>query len=132
MLKQISLQNELRFQQGDALKENDALSVRGAESLGIDKSEISLSLNRSLDSGLALKYLQPGRPVASSRALCDFMLSGLKYVFSVHPGPLLCGLPTSFYAPVLQGRLIYQIEYQYVWPHAEGNVKGQAIEPLVK
>ncbi|HCK17618.1 MAG TPA: hypothetical protein DHW36_03805 [Thalassospira sp.] len=133
LLKLVSLQNELRFRQGDALKEYDALSVRGlADSLGISKSEISLSLNRSLYSGLALKDRQSGRPIASRRALCDFMLSGLKYVFPVHPGPLIRGLPTSFHAPALQGQLLYQMEYPYVWPHAEGKVKGQAIEPLFK
>lgn len=133
MLKLVSLENELRYRQGDALKEDDALSVRGlAESLGISKSEISLSLNRSLYSGLALKDLQSSRPVASRRALCDFMLSGLKYVFPVHPGPLIRGLPTSFHAPVLQGRLIYHMDYPYVWPLAEGTVKGQAIKPLFK
>ena len=103
-----------------------------ADLLGISKSEISLSLNRSLYSGLALKDLQSGRPVANRRALCDFILSGLKYVFPVRPGSLIRGLPTSFHAPVLQGRLLYQMEYPYVWPYAEGKIKGQAIEPLFK
>lgn len=79
-----------------------------------------------------MKDLQSGRPVSSRRALCNFILSGLKYVFPVHPGPLIGGLPTSFHAPVQQGRLFYQMEYPYVWPHAEGKVKGQAIEPLFK
>lgn len=133
LLKLISVQNEGHLHDRAGSSDDDLVSVRGlANSLEISKSEISLSLNRSLYSGLALKDRQSGRPVANRRALCDFMLSGLKYVFPVHPGPLVRGLPTSFHAPMLQGQLLSQMEYPFVWPHAKGDVKGQAIEPLFK
>ncbi|KZB67192.1 hypothetical protein [Thalassospira sp. MCCC 1A02491] len=133
LLKLISLHNEGQRHERGGSNDDDVVSIRGlANSLEISKSEISLSLNRSLYSGLAQKDLQSGRPAANRRALCDFMFSGLKYVFPVHPGPLVRGLPTSFHAPMLQGRLLSQMEYPFVWPHAKGEVKGQAIEPLFK
>src|SRR6187402_2673817 len=73
----------------------DAFSVRGLErSLGISKSEISASLKRSVDSGLAVAdglgpWIKPNR-----RHLCDFIAKGLKFVFPAKPGARVRGLPT--------------------------------------
>ena len=42
------------------------------------------------------------------------------------------GVPTSFSAPVLDGRLMGMGEYSHVWPYAEGHMTGQSIKPLFK
>jgi hypothetical protein len=53
---------------------------------------------------------------------------GLKYVYPQKPGALVRGIATSHSAEPLNK--IIQSEDNYVWPFAQGNLRGQAIEPL--
>lgn len=130
MLKLIALD-----QRGAANGEKaDALySVRGlAGALGVSKSEISNSINRLYEAGLALKVGRKGRPKAIVSAAQEFIVSGLKYVFPVKPGPQARGVPTAFAAPVLENRVMSAGEGKFVWPDAEAKDSGQSIEPLFK
>ncbi|MFN3378782.1 MAG: hypothetical protein ACK41O_04955 [Runella zeae] len=96
-----------------------------ATSLQISEAEVSESLRRSSYAGLILdlKHKQ-----ISKKALLDFILYGLKYVFPARPGSLVRGIPTAQSAPVLN-KLIVSDEH-FVWEYAEGKVRGQLIEPL--
>lgn len=59
-----------------------------------------------------------------ARALLDFLQYGIKYVFPQQPGALVRGMPTQPLCNLIQSN------EPYVWPDADGAVRGQAIEPL--
>lgn len=108
-------------------------SVRAlAEETGISKSQVSLALQRCLEVGLIRKDRRTGLPRANTRALFNFIVHGVRYVFPAKPGEITRGIATTFAAPVLEGQLYSSGELLMVWPDARGNSKGQAIEPLFK
>jgi len=112
---------------------DDAYSVRALEeSTGISKSEVSGSLRRCIDVGLAKAERGSGIPRANTRALHEFITHGLKLVFPARPGPLVRGIPTAHAAPVLAGRLMSAGEHAHVWEDASGTIQGQRVEPLYK
>lgn len=97
-----------------------------AHALHISAAEVSESLRRCLYSrllrdGARLRQVQP-------RALLEFLLYGLPYVFPVQPGAQARGMATGPSAPPLV--TTFGVEPAYVWPGAEGEVWGAAIEPL--
>lgn len=111
----------------------DPYSVRGLETaLGISKTEVSASIKRSLNSGIAVKDRKTGRPKANRRQVLEFIVHGLKYVFPAKPGAMQRGLPTAFAAPVLRESLHSAGSLISVWPYARGREMGQSIEPLFK
>lgn len=63
-------------------------------------------------------------------ALLEFLENGLKYVYPVQPGAVGRGMPTAHSAFPLSKRIVSDPDDQYVWPWAEGKVRGQAIAPL--
>lgn len=71
------------------------------EQTGISKSQIALSLNRCIEIGLAKMDRRHGVPRASKRALCEFIVYSLRYVFPARHGELTRGIATSFAAPAL-------------------------------
>jgi hypothetical protein len=95
-----------------------------AAELAISASEVSESINRSVQAGLLSKDKK--RLMRSS--LLEFLQYGLSYVFPQQPGALVRGVPTAHSAPPLV-EFIRSNEL-YVWPSAKGNTRGQAIEPL--
>jgi hypothetical protein len=108
-------------------------SVRGlGTALGISKTEVSASLNRSLVSGLAITDRSHRKVQPNRRDLCEFIAKGLKYVFPAKLGPPERGVPTRFSAPMLAGELISAGEEVFVWPYAEGRQRGLSVEPLFK
>lgn len=57
-------------------------SVRSLESaLGISKTEVNSSINRSVSSGLAVKDRESGQAKPNRRNLYNFVVYGLKFVF---------------------------------------------------
>ena|ERR1051326_608776 len=94
--------------------------------LGISASEITESLNRSFEAGL----INENKRVLMKRALLDFLKFGLRYVYPQHPGAIVRGMPTAHSAPPLSHEI--QSNEAYVWPYADGKVRGQKIEPLHK
>ena len=99
---------------------------------GISKSQINLALNRCLDIGLAKKDRRSGLPRAHTKALYNFIVHGIKYVFPVKPSKITRGIATAFAAPVLKDKLMSAGELVLIWPDAKGSIKGQAVEPLFK
>lgn len=95
-----------------------------SQELEISASEVSESLNRSAIAGL----LMQNKKQLMRQALIDFLQYGLRYVYPQQPGALVRGIPTAHAAPPLHTEIIS--DAPYVWPHHEGQVRGQAIEPL--
>jgi hypothetical protein len=111
----------------------DRYSVRNLEAMtGISKSEISASLKRSFTVGMALLDRKTTFPRANNRALKEFIVHGIKYVFPAEPGEMMRGIPTSFAAPVMAGKLMSAGDVINVWPDSTGKEKGQSIQPLFK
>lgn len=100
-----------------------------ASSLGISAAEIFHSLNRSHYAGLLLSTTP--RSVAR-QGLLDFLFFGLKYVFPTHPGPVMRGMPTAHSAAPLNATIRTSDHDHYVWPDADGKMRGQSIEPLFR
>jgi hypothetical protein len=95
-----------------------------SQELGISASEISESINRSVIAHL----IAPDKKRLMKLALLDFLEHGLSYVYPQSPGALIRGIRTAHSATPLN-ELISSQEH-YVWPYAEGDTRGQAIEPL--
>ncbi len=92
--------------------------------LGISFSEISESLHRSAEAGL----LAMDKKRLQKSALMEFLIYGLKYVYPQHPGAMVRGIATAHSAKPLS-KVIVSSE-PYVWPWAEGKIRGQMIQPL--
>lgn len=92
--------------------------------LGISASEVSESINRSLIAGL----ISADKKRLMKHAVLDFLEYGLRYVYPQRPGAMVRGLETAHSAPPLANQI--HSDEAYVWPYANGEVRGQAIEPL--
>lgn len=106
-------------------------SVRNLEhETGISKSQVSASLKRCFDVGLAKRDRKSGLPRANTKALFEFLVFGVRYVFPAKAGELTRGIGTSFAAPVLEDKLMSGGDLVPVWPDAKGNRKGLSVTPL--
>lgn len=96
-----------------------------ALALGISPAEVSESLHRSIYSGL----IDDGKTKnIHIQSLIEFLKYGIKYVFPVHPGALVRGIPTAHAAPPLNQVIVS--DEAFVWASPQGTVRGQAVEPL--
>lgn len=108
-------------------------SMRALENTtGISKSEVSGALKRCFDVGLAKPERKTNIPRANTKALYEFIVYGLKYVFPARPGAIVRGIPTAHAAPVLAGKLLSAGDFICVWEDAHGKQQGQAVAPLFK
>ena len=92
--------------------------------LGISASEVSESLNRSAIAGL----ISQDKRKLMKLNLLDFLQYGLRYVYPQRPGAKVRGIATAHSAPPLNNEIMSNDPY--VWPYYEGNIRGEAIEPL--
>ncbi|OLS59538.1 hypothetical protein PSEMO_55050 [Pseudomonas putida] len=99
---------------------------------GISKTQISVSMTHCMQIGLAKADRKLGIPRANTKALLEFILYGLKYVFPARAGELTRGIATGFAAPVLEKSLISAGEFVPVWSYARGNTMGMKVEPLFR
>jgi predicted transcriptional regulator len=95
-----------------------------AAELMISSSEVSESINRSVQAGL----ISADKKTLMKAALLEFLNHGLKYVYPQHPGAMVRGIATAHSAQPL--KKIIQSKENYVWSWPEGNVRGQSIQPL--
>lgn len=71
-----------------------------------------------------------GNPVRPhDRFLAEFVIHGARFVFVPDRMPLAVGVPTSHSAPAFAG-VFAPGSTDFVWPHPNGQVRGQGIEPL--
>lgn len=95
-----------------------------AKELMISNSEISESINRSVQAGL----ISADKKTLMKGAILEFLKHGLRYVYPQHPGAIVRGIATAHSAQPL--KKIIQSEENYVWSWPEGNIRGQRVEPL--
>jgi hypothetical protein len=97
-----------------------------ARLVALSASEVTESLERSKRAGL----IDEGKRKVRRKALLEFIEHGLRYVFPAEPGALVRGVPTAHSAAPLSDIIKAATNDAYVWPHANGTVRGQAITPL--
>lgn len=127
--------DDSKFMSFDKEVPAEAFSARGLEAaLGVSKTEINASIKRSMAIGMAVTDKKTNRPKVNWRALLEFSIYGIKYVFPAKPAEIQRGIPTAFSAPILKdkNKLLSASEIILVWPDAYGKAMGQRIEPLYK
>lgn len=125
-----AIHSELRQSNGDP---EGQFSVRAlAASTGVSKSQVSLSLQRCYEVGLALESRGDWPLQVNKRGLLEFLVYGVRYVFPAKLGAITRGIATGAAAPVFAGKLFTAGETVPVWSYALGNTKGQSVEPLTK
>ncbi|MFN0157506.1 MAG: hypothetical protein ACKVRP_05455 [Bacteroidota bacterium] len=98
-----------------------------ASTLHMSQSEISESLNRCM----IARLIDESKRIVYRKALLEFLMHGVKYVFPAQPGALVRGMPTAHSALPLSAIIISEKDV-YVWPWERGSLRGQGIEPLYK
>ena len=97
-----------------------------AQELGLSQYEISAALMRAEYCG----FLDRSKKRLNKSALEEFLLHGLKYVYPAKPGAVCRGVPTAHSALPISKKIVSSPHDQYVWPHDDGEVRGQGIPPL--
>jgi len=110
-----------------ATRNNHWRNIDIAYALKISQSEVSEVLNRCK----IAKLINKEKREVHHNALTEFLIYGLKYVFPAEPGAIAKGIPTAHSASPIKEKIISGNE-SYVWPNANGNSRGQSIEPLYK
>lgn len=65
----------------------------------------------------------------NNRNLAEFAVHGARYAFAPDRLPAAVGVPTSHSAPAFAGVFAPGSD-DWVWPHPNGTVRGQGLEPL--
>lgn len=94
--------------------------------LGLSASEVHSAVKR----GLTCRLLAKSPELAVVRfALTEFLTHGVQYVFPFIGGNLTRGVPTALAGPPLKEHFLTE-ELPYVWPDANGEVRGMTFHPL--
>ena len=101
-----------------------------AYELAMSASEVHAGVKRALEA--SLMKLDDGWGYADPGPLCEFLVHGLKYVFTPVRGGLTVGMATAHAAPPLIGLLAQPEEPPPVWPDPQGEVRGMEFSPLYK
>lgn len=101
-----------------------------AADLGLSQGEVSGSLKRALAGHLLVK--SEGRIRPALKALRNFLVHGLPFVFVPDHGAITRGIPTAAAAPVLSSLLAPTDQPPPVWPDPEGTTRGEAFSPLYR
>jgi len=108
-------------------KGRQLLNGQIAKELGISASEVSEALERCRMARLVDNTKQR----VNILALGEFLIHGIKYVFPVQPQSIVRGIATAISASPMKEKIVSGTE-QYVWPDANGNMRGEGITPLYK
>lgn len=99
-----------------------------AESLGMSASEVHAAVARAKQSGL----YDASRRKPNRKALLEFVVHGLRYVYPPERGALTRGVPTAHAAPPLNAQVEAGDDPPPVWPDPEGTVRGEEFRPLYR
>lgn len=97
-----------------------------ARELGLSPSAVHRSLDRAAFAGL----YDPGKREVDRRAMAEFLVHGVRYVFPPVRGGEARGIPTAWAAAPLLKELSASGRNPPVWPDPLGKVRGIALEPL--
>lgn len=99
-----------------------------ANDLAMSPSEVHSGIGRAT----AARLFDAQRKVPVLRALLEFLVHGVKYVFPPEKGHLTRGVPTSYAAPPLNTLIIQSDDPPPVWPDPDGKVRGLEFSPLYR
>ena len=99
-----------------------------AYELFLSPSEVHAGIRRAAESGL----LVMSKRIPVIRALEEFLIHGIKYVFPPRKGGMTRGLATSYAGPPLDKLLVTTVGPPPVWPYPEGPTRGIEFSPLYK
>ncbi|MBK6486179.1 MAG: AsnC family protein [Gemmatimonadetes bacterium] len=106
------------------LLQGDATFQRLADELGVAPSQVHQSVERLRIAQL----LHPKSRRVNRLALEEFLLYGARYAFPPVVSTTARGVPTAHAASALSP--IFGIDDPHVWPSPDGDMVGQALEPL--
>jgi len=101
-----------------------------AMDLHLSASEVHGAVRRARIARLLSPRDLGSRP--NIRALEEFLIHGVKYVFPAERGEPTRGVPTAYAAPPLNTLIGPVDELPPVWPYPTGDTRGVAFEPLYK
>jgi hypothetical protein len=102
-----------------------------ARATGLSASEAHLAARRGVLAGLlSAGATRLEKPRVRRQALLKFLEHGLARAFFASPGRVVRGIPTAHSAPPLDRQIAAGEDLAFVWPFAEGSVRGRAVEPL--
>jgi hypothetical protein len=104
-----------------------------AMALRLSSSEVHAAVNRCLEVGLLRKPADSTRtmPQPVAAALEEFLVHGVKYVWPAKRGAVTRGVATgSSFEGVARLLNLSEPAIPLVWPHPEGTVRGESVEPL--
>lgn len=97
-----------------------------AHELRISSSEVSHGLSRLQESQLVSS---DKRSPLKENAL-EFLMHGMKYIFPAKLDSIKRGIPTAHSAPPLSQKIRASKDDCYIWPYADGELRGQTLIPL--
>jgi len=109
--------------------------------LCMSTSEVNAGIGRLVQSGLLGEIYQENISVNSTKkrvlvpikAACEeCLISGVKYFFPAQLGAYTRGIATSYAAPIFKKHIMVGEDPIPVWPYAEGEQRGLALEPLYR
>lgn len=110
-----------------AFGEHDASYAVLGHSLDISPSQAHSAVRRAAEAGL----LNIETREVNRRALAEFLVHGLKYIFPAKRGGIARGMSTAHSAPPLSDSIASAGE-PLVWPDPEGEVRGESLIPIHK
>lgn len=99
-----------------------------ARELFMSASETHAAAQRAIASRLLEQA--KGSLRANRASIQEFLLYGMKYAFPAAEGPVTRGVPTGASAPHLRAFFDQSKSLPFVWPDAEGEVRGPSLCPL--
>lgn len=101
-----------------------------AVDLGMSPSQLHAAVRRVLAAKLAMRTEDSIRPNIGN--LEEFLIHGVRYAFPPESGEFTRGIPTSYAAPPFASTFAKSADPPPVWPDPEGEVRGEAFQPLHK
>jgi hypothetical protein len=118
----------LSMQQSDLLSQNQL-----ALFLCMSASEVNAGIKRLVTSSLLSQRWAKMPILLPVKAACqECLIHGVKYFFPAKLGEFTRGIATSYAAPILAKHIISGHDPIPIWPYAEGDQKGMALEPLYR
>ena len=111
-----------------ALKEVRPSYAVLAKQLRLSPFEVHAAVQRLMSAHLAVE--RDGIVRLIMAALRAFVINGAPYAYPAVRGEITLGFPTAHAVPPLKGQIQVPEDSILVWPHPEGDARGEALLPL--
>jgi len=102
--------------------------VHFGRSLHLSQFEAHAAVQRLMAARLATRIDNRIRPVVAS--FKNFLINGAVYAYPAVRGEITRGIPTAQAVAPLNELIVGSAELPPVWPHPQGDVRGQSLLPL--